>query len=523
MQHEPRPEQQSLYDEYLVGRLVPEDHPLLKIDRVVDFDFVRELVKDLYSGRTGRPAVDPALLLRLCFLQSYYGLSDREVVSRAQTDLALRRFLHLGLEEELPHPSLLSVFRRRLGVRRFREIFNASVRQAMARRLVTGRLLMLDSYGVVGDIAIPRLRRLLMRLVRRGLRALEGAGEETAELREERAALEADNSFQQGRELRSLDLAQWFMLARRVRDGLEQVRTCGEAGEKARRLAEVMAKALQREAGGKPRGRRDTLVSDVDPEARWSMRERGKRAYVGYKEQVAADGEHEIITAVEVTPANVDDKGMLEPLVEASSQATGMTPEAVVADSGYSSGENRRRLKEEGVEDFIAPPAPKGHAAGKLSTQDFQIEWSDDGRPVLVKCPAGETAAGGKYRKAKGGWVFHFRRRQCERCPLRETCGGGRRGRAVFVGEYHRELRQARARSETAEFQAAQLKRLSIERTFAFQKRRSGMHRARYRGLAGVTIQAYLSCFMTNLVRIARAATAGESGPPARHAWTASG
>ena len=80
MKYRPEPAQNSIYDDYFVRRLVPEDHELLEIDREVDFSFVREEVADLYSEATGREAIDPELLLRLSFLQTRYNLSGREVI-----------------------------------------------------------------------------------------------------------------------------------------------------------------------------------------------------------------------------------------------------------------------------------------------------------------------------------------------------------------------------------------------------------------------------------------------------------
>jgi len=44
---------------------VPENHLLRLIDRHVRFDFVREKLKDSYS-ETGRPSIDPELLLASC-------------------------------------------------------------------------------------------------------------------------------------------------------------------------------------------------------------------------------------------------------------------------------------------------------------------------------------------------------------------------------------------------------------------------------------------------------------------------
>src|SRR6056297_1165296 len=153
MKHQPQVEQNSLYDDYFVKHLVPDDHPLLQIGRVVDFDFVRDLVEDLYSPDRGREAIDPALLLRLCFVQIYYDLSDREVIDHAQVNLAIRCFLHLGIEDALPDPSTLSVFRTRLGPDRFRQIFEASIQQARQAGLVGGRRILVDSWGIRMDAA----------------------------------------------------------------------------------------------------------------------------------------------------------------------------------------------------------------------------------------------------------------------------------------------------------------------------------------------------------------------------------
>ena len=117
MQHSPQPHQPSLHDDYFFRQLVPPDHELLQIDQAVDFSFVHATVADLYCPDNGRPATSPELLLRLCVLQRMYGLSDRGVMARAQTDLAFRAFLHLRWEDRLPDHSTLHVFRSRLGGR----------------------------------------------------------------------------------------------------------------------------------------------------------------------------------------------------------------------------------------------------------------------------------------------------------------------------------------------------------------------------------------------------------------------
>ena len=46
--------------------LVPTEHLLRKIDAVVNFDRIYELVEDLYCPDNGRPSIDLVVLLRSC-------------------------------------------------------------------------------------------------------------------------------------------------------------------------------------------------------------------------------------------------------------------------------------------------------------------------------------------------------------------------------------------------------------------------------------------------------------------------
>jgi transposase len=59
---------ESLFYYFRLEDQVPENHLLRLIDRHVSFDFVREQLRDSYSG-TGRPSIDPELLLRILLEQ----------------------------------------------------------------------------------------------------------------------------------------------------------------------------------------------------------------------------------------------------------------------------------------------------------------------------------------------------------------------------------------------------------------------------------------------------------------------
>jgi len=59
----PRSPQDSFYGSYLYDRIVPHAYLLRKIDQMVDYSFIHELVKDRYTLAFGRPAEAPEFML----------------------------------------------------------------------------------------------------------------------------------------------------------------------------------------------------------------------------------------------------------------------------------------------------------------------------------------------------------------------------------------------------------------------------------------------------------------------------
>jgi transposase len=65
---------ESLFYYFRIEDQVPENHLLRLIDRYVSFDFVREKLRASYS-ETGRPPIDPEVLLRILLLGYLYGIT----------------------------------------------------------------------------------------------------------------------------------------------------------------------------------------------------------------------------------------------------------------------------------------------------------------------------------------------------------------------------------------------------------------------------------------------------------------
>lgn len=97
-----------------IDSLVPKDHLLRKIERRIDFSFIREKVKDLYCPDNGRPGVDPVILFKMLFIGYLFGIrSERQLIKEIEVNLAYRWFLGYGLQDRIAHHSTISQNRRR--------------------------------------------------------------------------------------------------------------------------------------------------------------------------------------------------------------------------------------------------------------------------------------------------------------------------------------------------------------------------------------------------------------------------
>jgi len=85
--------------------LVPQNHILRTIDKTIDFSFIYDLVKDLYSPNdSGRPSIDPVSLFKIIFIQYLFGIrSMRQTIKEIDVNLAYGWFIGYSLDETIPH------------------------------------------------------------------------------------------------------------------------------------------------------------------------------------------------------------------------------------------------------------------------------------------------------------------------------------------------------------------------------------------------------------------------------------
>ena len=56
-----------------LDQLVPDDHVLKRVDKVLDLSWLRDEVRDCYDESTGRPSIDPESAVRLMLAGFFHG------------------------------------------------------------------------------------------------------------------------------------------------------------------------------------------------------------------------------------------------------------------------------------------------------------------------------------------------------------------------------------------------------------------------------------------------------------------
>ena len=64
-----KPSNRNVIEFVSLDAMVPEDHLLRKIDAVIDFDDIYDIVKDLYCEDNGRPSINPVVLFKIVLIQ----------------------------------------------------------------------------------------------------------------------------------------------------------------------------------------------------------------------------------------------------------------------------------------------------------------------------------------------------------------------------------------------------------------------------------------------------------------------
>ena len=230
-----------------------------------------------------------------------------------------------------------------------------------------------------------------------------------------------------------------------------------------------------------------TRYSPVDPDARVSVKA-GKARKLNYASQMAVDDKEHVITHIEADYADKKDNQSLLEMTDKLQwrlHRFGFNWKTLLADTGYSSGENYAYLEQKGIESYI--PA---HGTYKGGPENF--EYIEEGDYWL--CRNNKRVTFRKVREEKsrtqyGSGInlkrtYLTKRSDCKGCPLKTECLGKSQERKIDITYYNKEYYRAIERVESSKGQYYKKKRSSkVEPVFGTLTQHLGMGKVYARGI----------------------------------------
>ena len=212
---------------------------------------------------------------------------------------------------------------------------------------------------------------------------------------------------------------------------------------------------------------------------------------VAYNAQTAVDGRHGLIAAFELTNAG-NDAGQLLPMAESAQEALQAETLIVVADSGYSNGEQGLACQAAGIAAAAPRPETVNPKNPGLFTRDA---FAYDAQSDSFTCPAGETLA--RLKVSQTEQTTYYAAKACAGCALKPSCTKAAR-RTIARGFYEAAKDAMHQRASPA---LMKRRRCLAEHPFGTIKGRMGYPRFLLRGLRKAKAELAMDVLAFNLQR----------------------
>jgi transposase len=410
-----------------IDGLVPENHLLRKIERVMDYGWIYARLEGYYCHDNGRPGADPVVLIKMVLIQHLFGIpSLRQTHRDIHVNVAYRWFLGYNLLESIPHFATVSyAFCKRFPAELAEEIFAHILQKAVNNHMVDTSAIFIDGTHIK---ASANKKKYQKEQVKKAAKIY--AGQLREEINAERAALgkkpiEDDDDESGG----------------------------GETTEKT--------------------------VSTTDPDAGMFVKGEHERQFA-YEAHTACDSKG-FIVGVEVTAGNVHDSVAWDAVYN---KVTGQFEDTqfIVMDSAYKTPWIAKKILDDGRVPILPYTRYKG-AKDRYKPWDYEYDPVSDS----FTCPMGKTLRHTTTNR-EGKRTYRSTPKHCIDCPCRQQCGANEKGQKLFtrhIWQEHLDLAEQLRKTELGKELYARRKE-TVERVFADAKEKHAMRYTQHRGLAQV-------------------------------------
>ena len=430
-----------------IDKLVPEDHILRKVQKYIDFSFVRERMEPLYCLDNGRPAIDPVVLFKMLFIGYFFCIrSERQLVKDIQVNVAYRWFLGYGLQDKIPHSSTISQNRRRRfdGSDVFREMFDDVVLLALKRGFIEGKTLFTDSTHLKAN---ANKQKYTKKIVSKNTKAY---------LEDLEKSIDED----------------------RVDHG---------------------KKPLSNKEPDSASEQKEIKESTTDPDSGFMHRDRKPQGFF-YLDHRTTDNKHNMITDVFITPANIYDSLVYLNRLDFQREKFGFEVNEVGLDAGYNTPDICHGLAEREIFGVVGYRKPGG-LKGRFRKNRFKYNKEED----CYICPEGKML---NYRTTNrnGYREYSSDPKICINCPKLMHCTQSRNHQKVITrhvwGDDH-DLINSNRYTERGKY-IKRRRSETVERSFADAKQLHGYRYARFRGKSKVEEQCLMTALVQNIKKLAK-------------------
>lgn len=482
---------EQLFTGFQLSDHVPEDNFYRKLKSVLDLRFLRKLTAPYY-GTCGQKSIDPEVFFKIMlvgYLENI--LSDRKLMSHCAMRMDILFFLGYNIDEPLPWHSTLSRTRALLPDSVFVEAFERVLAMCIDAGMVGGHTQAIDSAPVKANASMDSIE-------------LKVPADELDEHLRKIRAMSAMDRPEKNDEVDKKPPAPKGPRRKAQNNKATEEQQTITADE--RTLKEIKSRNLKwsttqtERPGAKHKNSKytsnKTHYSPVDPDARISVKP-GKARKLNYASQMAVDTEHHVITHIQADYADKKDSRCLPTITETLKNRlhkNGLLWRNLLADTGYSSGENYAFLEDQGIESYIPP-----HGTYKGGPEGFA--YHEDGDYWL--CSQGEKVTFRKVFIENSGnrkKLYLTKPSQCKDCPIKASCIGKSPERRITITAYNEEYKRAITRVTGKRGRALKVKRSStVEPVFGTLTEFMAMRKVNTRGISNANKNMLMAAMAYNL------------------------
>ena len=413
--------QEKLFSSFQLSKRVPKNNFYRRLKEVLDLFFLYQKTA-VYYGKCGQKSIDPIVFYKLCLVGYLENIiSDRKLIEHCSMRLDILYFLGFDIDEDLPWHSTLSRTRQLFPEDIFEQVFTHVLSMCVEKGMVAGHSQAMDSAPIKANASMDSLE----------LKVPEDQLEDY--LSRARYFSRADRKSKENKasqKQQSLTSSQQELQAIKSRNNNWQVNQNQRPGASSKGAKYTSNK---------------THYSPTDPDARISVKP-GKARKLNYHNNISVDTANHVITDVKAYHADKKDSQILQDATKRLKQRLrnqGLLWRNLLADAGYSSGENYAFLEKENIISYI----PK-HGTYKGGPEGFTFYKEEN----YWLCPQGRKVTFRKRKMVKNSLQNHYltKRSDCKECLIKQKCIGKgfekKIGITVYVDEYERNNERVRSK-----------------------------------------------------------------------------